>query len=271
MTAGQEKFSWNMAAKSFPIGLVSGSVGACAGIGGATITIPLLCKFLGLKQRDAAASALLAVCGTVCGSAYVFYSAGQTDVETASYLAVAGAAAAPLGVLLSGRLPAVTLRRLLGSFMMLLAPLLPLRKYLEKGAIKLHLFADEEPSSSSSNGKRALLLVGGGAVGVLSGTLGVSGGPLVTPTVALLSSDDNFHKVLGTSFAAMTLPVLSGSIAYLRSGNVRLGIVPFLLSGTILGATLGSKAALQLPGDYLQYAFGLFLFLAGLRIFRIPL
>jgi len=253
-------------AKTFPIGLVSGSVGAVAGIGGATITIPLLCRFLGMKQKEAAGSALLAVCGTVCGSAYVFYQADAVNMETASYLTVSGALAAPLGAYFSARMPALTLRRLLGGFMMALAPLLPLRKYLEAGHFKVRLFDDE-----MTDGKRGFLLGSGTLVGIVSGTLGVSGGPIVTPTVAVISKPDDFHKVLGTSFMAMTLPVLSGGLSYIRNGNVKLSIVPTLLAGTLIGANLGSKLALKLPSDYLQYFFGIFLFLGGLAIFRKPL
>eukprot|EP00871_Galdieria_phlegrea_P001898 jgi/Galph1/2709/GphlegSOOS_G1372.1 len=120
----------------------------------------------------------------------------------------------------------------------------------------------------------AVLSATGGSVGFLSGFLGVSGGTLFTPMISLVGCCDgsrDFHKVLGTSFMAMTFPAVTGGIAYALKGSVRYRLVPSLFLGTVFGAAVGSRLALKLPDDILKVGMALVFSFVGYRIYKVPL
>ncbi|GJD07856.1 hypothetical protein Gasu2_21850 [Galdieria sulphuraria] len=258
-----------------PVGLVSGFLGSMAGIGGAVFAIPLLCRFGGFRQRIAAGSTLFAVFGTAASSAYAFHQAGQVDHFTALNLSLVGLLAAPVGALFSNSVSSGILRRSLGIFLMFISPLMFIRLFLQSTSstseIVPHLEEniDENNSEISMNGwndvihpwkhfskeRLTFLSVTGATVGFLSGFLGVSGGTLFTPVISFIGCSDgsrDFHTILGTSFMAMTLPAVTGGIAYALKGSVRYSLVPSLCLGTVAGAAVGSRVALQLPDSFLK-------------------
>ncbi|EME27938.1 uncharacterized protein Gasu_45980 [Galdieria sulphuraria] len=294
-----------------PVGLVSGFLGSMAGIGGAVFAIPLLCRFGGFRQRIAAGSTLFAVFGTAASSAYAFHQAGQVDHFTALNLSLVGLLAAPVGALFSNSVSSGILRRSLGIFLMFISPLMFIRLFLQSTSstseIVPHLEENIDENNSESNlvptrfvtttedyvavsmngwndvihpwkhfskERLTFLSVTGATVGFLSGFLGVSGGTLFTPVISFIGCSDgsrDFHTILGTSFMAMTLPAVTGGIAYALKGSVRYSLVPSLCLGTVAGAAVGSRVALQLPDSFLKVGMAVVFSLVGYRIYRVPI
>ncbi|GJQ14401.1 hypothetical protein GpartN1_g6192.t1 [Galdieria partita] len=294
-----------------PVGLVSGFLGSMAGIGGAVFAIPLLCRFGGFRQRIAAGSTLFAVFGTATSSAYAFHQAGQVDHFTALNLSLVGLVAAPLGALFSNSVSSGILRRSLGIFLMFISPLMFIRLFLqynsnaseldseleenikvinsESNLVETQLVTtNEDYDTASMNGwndiihfwkhfskeRFTFLSATGATVGFLSGFLGVSGGTLFTPVISFIGCSDgsrDFHTVLGTSFMAMTLPAVTGGIAYAFKGSVRYSLVPSLCLGTVAGAAVGSRVALQLPDSVLKVGMAVVFSLVGYRIYKVPI
>ena len=292
-----------------PVGLAAGFGGACAGVGGAVFIIPGLMRFAQMHQRVAQGTALLAACGTSVAGAYHYYQARQVDVSAALQLAVASSLLAPVGVALSQRLHAGTLRKGFGLFLIGVSPILPLRnlwaasaaapsiggghpssaKRGDEDASAIAAAAAESPSPSSpaSAPLSASLISIGGLVGLLSGLLGVTGGTLFTPTLAVFyatrqamhereAPDEpspapaGMHTVIGTSMLAMLLPAAVAGTTYARRGLVNLRMLPSVLAGTLLGATIGSRVALHADETLLRIGFAAVFVALGARMWRSP-
>lgn len=109
----------------------------------------------------------------------------------------------------------------------------------------------------------AYLLLGV-AAGVLAGMLGVGGGLVIVPVLALLFAQQGFdatvvmHLAIGTSLATIVLTSLSSVRAHHRRGAVVWPLVRQLTPGIILGTWLGAFVAHQLPTATLRTLFGLF-------------
>ncbi|PXF43055.1 hypothetical protein BWQ96_07202 [Gracilariopsis chorda] len=247
------------------VGLASGTLGAMCGVGGAIFSVPALVRFASLSQRAAGANSLVAVtCVALTGAASLSAAPeAAIDVETAALLSVGAAAFTPLGAAVSTRVNAALLRRALGAFMLLLAPVMPLRAYLER--------ASPRERSLTGDTRRFLLAGLGSAVGFTSGLLGISGGSLFTPIIALASPEHGFKNVLATSFASMVVPTACGAVTYARMGLVTPALVPPLVVGAVTGAAIGSTAALAVPDYVLQWTFAIVFTVMGARVLRAPI
>lgn len=243
------------------VGLVSGTLGALCGVGGAIFAIPGLVRYAGLAQRQAAGSSLVAVTAIAATSAASFDRKGHVDWSVAATLGIGAAVLTPVGAMASRVAAPQVLRRGLGGFMLLLAPAMPLRGALEKSV------GDTEQASPNTSLLRSL----GAGIGFGSGLLGISGGSLFTPLLALTAGLDSFRDVLGTSFAAMVVPTAVGALSYARMGCVAPAVVPPLLLGAVTGASVGSTAALVVPEDVLRWTFAVIFSVLGVRILRAPI
>jgi len=111
------------------------------------------------------------------------------------------------------------------------------------------------------------------AAGISSGLLGISGGLITIPCLAYIFTymglfpSDLMHIAIGTSLAAMVFNTLSASISHHKRKGVLFHIIKPMSLGIILGAILGSVIAKFLPSKFLQYMFGVFEILLGVRYF----
>ena len=94
----------------------------------------------------------------------------------------------------------------------------------------------------------------GVVAGLASGLLGIGGGTVVTPLLALVSPLPQ-ASVLGTSLLAMLPPSAMALAQHHRLGNVdpRMGLT--LAAGTAVGGALGSGLAVDAPRGALEAAF----------------
>jgi hypothetical protein len=106
-------------------------------------------------------------------------------------------------------------------------------------------------------------IVIGGAVGFLSGFLGVGGGAIMVPLLhywafpAMHTSPEIIvHLCFGTSLAIIIPSSLSGTRAHAQAGSVDWRVVFLLAIPGIPGSLLGSTLAAQLKGPLLKALFG---------------
>eukprot|EP00873_Tetraselmis_striata_P003158 jgi/Tetstr1/423422/TSEL_014103.t1 len=230
---------------SLGAGLAAGLFGSVVGVGGGVVIVPMIANACrSIPQRLISGTSLVAVVSTG-----IFSS-------------------------LTTKLNCQALRRVLGYFLVAVSPLVPLKTFITEQRAAVAGEAGTESASQPlgdfewpSNQRAAALLVVGSVAGFLSGLLGIGGGVVVTPLLALTSGMEQAQCV-GTSLCAMIPPALVGVAQHYRLGNVNWRMGAALAVGTAAGGTAGSMLALQAPEGALELAFaGAMLFL-GIKMLK---
>lgn len=112
----------------------------------------------------------------------------------------------------------------------------------------------------------------GGTAGVLAGLLGVGGGVVVVPALALLFSAQDMpagfvlHLALGTSLASIVFTSISSLRAHHERGAVDWQVFRRVTPGVLVGTSLGSWLAARLSSGLLRGFFVAFLFYVALQM-----
>ncbi|HYZ77023.1 MAG TPA: sulfite exporter TauE/SafE family protein [Gaiellaceae bacterium] len=112
------------------LGLAAGVVSGLLGVGGGLLFVPTLLA-LGLSQRSAEATSLLAILPTVAVGAWRQHRYGNVRWRAALVLGVTSIAGVVGGVLVAEALPEVTLRRLFAVLLLAVAAQIVLRAWRE--------------------------------------------------------------------------------------------------------------------------------------------
>ena len=190
------------------VGAIGGFLSGMFGVGGGIIMVPLLVWLIGLDQRHASATSLIAIVPSAVAGSIQYAVAGHLDLVAGLLIAAGGIAGSLVGTRLLKTLPLGWLRWLFIALLLVTA-------------IRL-LF--EVPSRGSdivlSPGVIAGLVALGLVMGVASGLFGIGGGVIAVPVlITLFGASDLVAK--GTSLLAMIPTALTGSVANTRNGLVR--------------------------------------------------
>eukprot|EP00633_Aureoumbra_lagunensis_P006812 CAMPEP_0197315340 /NCGR_PEP_ID=MMETSP0891-20130614/37827_1 /TAXON_ID=44058 ORGANISM="Aureoumbra lagunensis, Strain CCMP1510" /NCGR_SAMPLE_ID=MMETSP0891 /ASSEMBLY_ACC=CAM_ASM_000534 /LENGTH=274 /DNA_ID=CAMNT_0042804241 /DNA_START=90 /DNA_END=914 /DNA_ORIENTATION=+ len=252
------------------VGLSAGLLGSLAGMGGGFVAVPMMTS-VGVSQHVAIGTSLAGVVATGCSGAAAYFLAGQVDILAALTVACTGALTASLGARAAAALNAQTLKRLLGMFMMAVAPIVPLKAQILDAIGQRRSFMqqneDESKQEDSWIRRSVSLLAIGSASGFLAGLFGVGGGAIVVPALALATEMD--HKtMLGTSLLAMVPTAIAGLATHAKLGHLHTNVAFPLVIGTCLGAFLGGKLASDfIPEQPMKFGFGLLMIVLGGRTF----
>ena len=178
------------------------------GVGGGIIMVPLFVWLIGLDQRRASATSLIAIVPSAVAGAIQYAIAGHLDIVVGLLIAAGGIAGSLVGTRLLKTLPLGWLRWLFIALLLVTA---------------VRLFF-EVPSRGAdivlTPGIIAGLVVLGLVMGVASGLFGIGGGVIAVPVlITLFGASDLLAK--GTSLLAMIPTALTGSVANTRNGLVR--------------------------------------------------
>ena len=178
------------------------------GVGGGIIMVPLFVWLIGLDQRHASATSLIAIVPSAVAGAIQYAVAGHLDIVVGLIIAAGGIAGSLVGTRLLKTLPLGWLRWLFIALLLVTA---------------VRLFF-EVPSRGAdivlTPGVIAGLVVLGLVMGVASGLFGIGGGVIAVPVlITLFGASDLLAK--GTSLLAMIPTALTGSVANTRNGLVR--------------------------------------------------
>lgn len=117
----------------------------------------------------------------------------------------------------------------------------------------------------------AYLALGAGA-GFFAGLMGVGGGTVLVPILAMIFSAQHFppqhvlHLALGTSMAVILFTSLSSLRAHHRHGAVLWSVVFSITPGILAGTLLGSLLASHIPTRPLALFFALFVFAVAIQM-----
>ena len=112
-----------------------------------------------------------------------------------------------------------------------------------------------------------ILLVIGLAAGIISGFLGIGGGLIIVPALAMLLGYSQ-HQAQGTSLALLLPPIgIFAVLNYHKAGFVDIKAAALMCITFIVGSYFASKVAVELPENILKKIFGVFLLFYALKLF----
>lgn len=240
--------------KYLAIGIITGLLSGLMGIGGGVIMIPLMATFLPFTQHQIHGISLTVVMFTAIVGALTYGWQGNIDLLLALELAIGGMIGARIGATWVNSIPGPQLRRIFGGFLVLAG----LRMVLPSPPAANWL-VNLGPWTAAINVGLGLM------VGILSGILGVGGGFILVPILALLLGLEQ-HLAQGISLAYIIPTAIVGAYTYYRKGNVVLSAVPWVAGASLLTVILGSALAHAMDSVLLRQVFGIFLSLIGIQM-----
>ena len=225
------------------IGLSLGLLGG----GGSILTVPVLVYVLGYAAKPAIAMSLLVVGVTSLIGAALHWRLGNVRAGMAftfGLFAMIGAyAGAKLSVLLSGS-----------------AQLVLLAVVMTAAAASM-LRSRNEPDSSASWHPALFISVALG-VGALTGLVGVGGGFLVVPALALLARVP-MRQAVGTSLLVIAMNASSGFAGYLGTVDLDWSFLIGFTIAAVAGALAGTALITHVPQAALKRGFAVLLLATG--------
>jgi len=115
-------------------------------------------------------------------------------------------------------------------------------------------------------------LLTGAIAGLAAGLLGIGGGLIIVPALALLFTGQDFaaanlmHYAVGTSLATIVPTSIASLLAHHRRGSVYWAAVRGLTPGILAGALAGAWLAQQVSSTWLGVLFGVFEVLVALQL-----
>ncbi|WP_222122016.1 sulfite exporter TauE/SafE family protein [Curtobacterium pusillum] len=224
MTAAPASTARSRVLPLISIGVVAGILSGLFGVGGGVIVVPALMVVLGMNQRRASGTSLIAIAPASVVGAATYAINGNVHLLAAALIAVGSITGSQIGVRLLRVIADRVLPWLFAAFIAVVIA-------------SLFFAAPSRGSSIEIDLPNAALLVGIGLIGgVLSGLVGVGGGVVVVPGLeVVLGVGDLVAK--GTSLAMMIPTAVSGTVSNLRRGNADLGA----------GLTIGITASVLAP------------------------
>lgn len=238
------------------IGLALGMLGG----GGSILTVPVLVYVLGYPAKPAIAMSLPIVGVTSLVGAAFHWRLGNVRLRTAALFGVL----TMLGSY-SGAKVAVHVSDAAQLALLALAILGAALSMLRGGPAATSDGERRTPPTAPSAPKAGalpLLVAAALGVGALTGLVGIGGGFLVVPALALLARVP-MRQAVGTSLLVIAMNCASGFVGYLAHTEVAWDfLVPFTAMA-VLGVLGGSVAASRVPQAALRRGFAIFLLAIG--------
>ena len=251
-------------------GAVAGVLAGLFGIGGGMVMVPALAIVLArqgvpdaIVMHVALGTSLSVIATTSISSTLSHHRRGGVRWDLLRAYAPAVAVGALLGAFVADALPGIALRRLVGVSSLLIA--LQMALNYKFGALD-RMAAPRAPE----------LLGAGSVIGLLSSLIGIGGGSLTGPYLALRGVE--LRQSVGTAAAAGIPIAWAGALGYIVAGHGALGVpspslgyvslsaFAGLAIASTLVAPLGARLAHTLPPRTLQLGFALMLLAVGLEM-----
>lgn len=243
------------------LGFFSGGAGALLGIGGGLIIIPILTLLFGIPIHQAIGTSLCCVIATSSGAAARYVEHHLTDVRLGMTLELATTIGA-----VGGSLLAVLMSQ--KGLAILFALLL-----IYAGGAMVHKTRRPATASSEEVGAYNIrhlplgLLASGGA-GMVSGMLGVGGGPIKVPVMYLILGTP-FKVATATSNFMMGATAAASSFIYFSRGDIPLLVAAPTAVGVFFGAAIGTHLMRRAPSRWLIILFSMVMFyFAGMMVWH---
>ena len=229
--------------------LIGLSLGLLGG-GGSILTVPVFVYVLGYAPKPAIAMSLAVVGATSLFGALSHWRAGNVRFRVAATFGVVAMAGSYLGARLAVFVSGTT-QLLIFGLVMLVAAISMLRSAVG-------------PESVAKTARLpASVLIGVAlGVGLLTGLVGIGGGFLIVPALALVARLPIKHAV-GTSLLVIALNAFTGFAGYLGTVVIDWAMMAGFTSVAIAGVVAGTVLVRFVPAATLRRGFALFLVAMG--------
>ncbi len=223
-------------------GIVVGFLGGMFGMGGSSISTPLLRILFLIPSYQALASPLpmTLVSSSLSGEKYQLR--GFVDWDIVKKMVIV--------IILGSLLGAYFTKFISGKVLMILT------------AIFL-IYVSIRFLSSSKKTKKKLdnikVTLAGFFIGLISGMLANGGGILIVPVLVLLGLD--IKRAIGTSMALVFFSAIPSILVHWYLGHIDWWLTLYLSIGAIPGAYLGAYVTVSLPRERIRKLYGIFLLL----------
>jgi uncharacterized protein len=243
-------------------------VASMTGVGGGIIFVPLLTLAYGFSPAHAVGTSLMVIIFGGLSATVGFTVQKRVYFKTGVLLALATVPGSVVGAFLTTILQGAVLGLLFGVFLVVVAVRMVAANSIFRGR-KLqqdNVKAVRCESDLFLNWKR--LAAGTGLAffgGLVSGLLGVGGGILLVPIMALVLLMP-MHAVVATSMFAMIFTSLSGVTQHWTLGNVNLEYGLLLALGALAGAQVGAWLCKRVSAEKLRLIFGILVFVVSIQM-----
>ena len=237
------------------VGVLVGILSGLFGIGGGTVIVPAL-VWLGLTQRHAAATSMLAIIPTSISGVVSYAYNGNVDWLAALLLFVGMFVGGQIGSWLLAKLPELVLRWVFVAFLVFVI-------------VNQLIFTPSRDSSIDMNVVTGICLaLLGVVIGILAGLLGIGGGALAVPSLSILfAASDLIAR--GTSLLAMFPNAITTTVANVKRRMVhfKAGLIIGVVAACItpLGTWIAGAVTPEV-GKYLFVAYLGFLLIRSLYV-----
>eukprot|EP00958_Prasinococcus_capsulatus_P015622 scaffold1667_cov411-Prasinococcus_capsulatus_cf.AAC.8 len=157
----EEEDRWALAEKiAFPAGMAAGLLGSLVGVGGGVLIVPVIVNSCHVSQRIVSGTSLVAVVATGLVSTLNYSGTGHIDYPLAAAITLAACASAQWGARTTMTVDQALLRKTLGVFMCLAAPLVPLKSWLFSNATAHATYEVSDPSEGIGSSLMTLFQAG---------------------------------------------------------------------------------------------------------------
>jgi len=224
------------------------------GLGGSMLYVPLF-KWFGYDFKSIAIPVGLLLNGVTALTATTYYlRAKMVDVRGAIPLVITSLIGAPLGAMLTSRVPT---RILIILFVL---------GMIAAAVRMLRLSGSPEPDTMMPARKRMILTgLAGFAIGFIAGLLGLGGGFLVVPM--LIAMGYPTKRAAATSAFVVVFSSFSGFAGHVAQGHFEPALMVTCLVAVIVGSRLGAQLMNEkMKSRHIKRMFGIVLLIVALKL-----
>ena len=235
-------------------GVAGGLLSGLFGVGGGIVMVPIFVFWLGLDQKRAITTSLVAIIPIAIFGAAGYAFGGAVDWQIGLAVGLGSIAGGQIGARLLPRIPVPALQI---AFAALLA----------YSAFRLMFPEQYGAAVTTTDGQWAWLLLAGVVAGIIAALLGVGGGIVIVPALVLLAGVD-LTSARGTSLLVVIMTAVTASVTNIRAGrtDTRLGVVAGLAGAP--AALAASFVGQWLPERVAAILFALLMVVAAIQLLR---
>lgn len=231
----------------FVSGLGIGVLGTLIGAGGGWMIVPLLLFGYHFSPQEAVGTSLAVVFLNALSGSVAYMIQGRVLYRMGLAFAAATIPGALVGVLLVQYLDSRWFSVLFGALLLLIAAFLHRGRQLPFVRPRGADLSRESLQSFRSPYMRIGTVLSF-AVGAVSSLFGIGGGIIHVPFLIVILGIP-VHTATATSHFVLAITSLTGTLAFLRQGQVRLPIAGSMGLGVLLGAQLGALLSMRMPSE----------------------